>query len=168
MILYIYAYILATPLPITKEWSQRNIEILNVWSQNRIPDTSWWRRGEWSVYASMHKVMMAGLQLMHSFILKSHSNKKLHFGHVPIFCYCTVCFKLHLVQKILEPYQFYGVVSTLIGWPFAEILQRSAWFCKLSHFRLDTLCLTFHMSTFQNEITRNSGVKECSNVSTLE
>ena len=54
-----------------------------------------------------------------------HSNKKLHFGHVPIFCHCTVCFKLHSVQNILEPYQFYGVVSTSIGWPFAEILQRS-------------------------------------------
>ena len=24
-----------------------------------------------------------------------HSNKKLHFGHVPIVCHCTVYFKLH-------------------------------------------------------------------------
>ena len=53
------------------------------------------------------------------------SSKKLHFGHVPILCHCTVCFKPHSAQNILEPYQFYGVVSTSIGWPFAEVLQRS-------------------------------------------
>ena len=43
-----------------------------------------------------------------------HSNKKLHFGHVPIVCHCTLCFKLHLTPKNLEPYQFYGMVSTSI------------------------------------------------------
>ena len=69
-----------------------------------------------------------------------HSNKMSHFGHVTIFWYHTACFKLHSARKVLQPYWFCGVVSTSIGCPFVKNTAEE-WFCKLSHFRLDTLHL---------------------------
>ena len=44
-----------------------------------------------------------------------HSNKSCILVTYPYTVHCTVCFKLHSAQNILEPYRFYGVVSTSIG-----------------------------------------------------
>ena len=53
-----------------------------------------------------------------------HSNKISHFGHVTLFWYCMFYTALG-AKFFLEPHRFCGVASTLIGWPFAKILQRS-------------------------------------------